>query len=73
MKTDESSLPELFALNMVKTGQCIEEDSPVMEGLKNEWDDLIEPFQLCFVLYRVSVMYLNRFSYSVFPFGKLCR
>lgn len=72
MKTDESSLPELFSINMDKAGKYIEEDSPVMEGLKNELDDLIEPFQLCFVLHGGKVMYLDIFSYSVFPFGKSC-
>lgn len=50
MKTHESSLPELFSINMDKTGKYIEEDSPVMEGLKNELDVLIEPFQLCIVI-----------------------
>lgn len=57
---------------MDKAGKYIEEDSPVMEGMKNELDDLIEPFQLCFVLYGGKVMYLDIFSYSMFPFGKSC-
>lgn len=65
-------MPELFSINMDKAGKYIEEDSPVMEGLKNELDDLIEPFQLCFVLYGGKVMYLDIFSYSMFPFGKSC-
>lgn len=65
-------MPELFSLNMDKNGKYNEEDIPVIEGLKNELDDLIEPFQLCFVLYGVKVMYLDVFSYSVFPFGKSC-
>jgi len=40
---------------MDEAGKYIEEDTPVMEGLKNELGDLIEPFQLCFVLYGVNV------------------
>lgn len=37
-------MPELFSINMDKAGKCIEKDSLVMEDLKNELDDLIEPF-----------------------------
>lgn len=43
-----------------------------MEGLKNELDDLIEPFQLSLVIYGGKIMYLDIFSYSMFPFGKSC-
>lgn len=57
---------------MNKAGKSIEEDSPVMEGLKNELDDLIEPFQLSLVIYGGKIMYLDIFSYSMFPFGKSC-
>lgn len=57
---------------MNKAGRSIEEDSPVMEGLKNELDDLIEPFQLSLVIYGGKIMYLDIFSYSMFPFGKSC-
>lgn len=59
-------------MDMDKSGTYIEEDSPVKGGLKNELDDLIEPFQLCFVLYGGKVMCLDVFSYSMLPFGKLC-
>lgn len=55
-------------MDMDKSGTYIEEDSPVKEGLKNVLDDLIEPFPL----YGGKVMYLDIFSYSMLPFGKLC-
>lgn len=63
-------MPELFSIDMDKADKYIEEDSPVTEGLKNALDDLIEPFLCCFVLYGGKVMYLDIFSYSMFPFEK---
>lgn len=71
-KTDESLLLELLNMGMDKSAIYIKEDSPVKEGLKNELDDLIESFQLCFVLYGGKVTYLDIFSYSMLPCGKLC-